>query len=188
MNLELQLLEKLIIKPCEFAISNYEKEVESQEYLACSFRLEKLNIKYRLAKITPTKIGQFVTIWKRNEKGITEPFDILDDIDFYIIATRKENQLGVFIFPRNVLYENKILSDKNRDGKRGIRVYPSWDLTTNKQAQKTQLWQTKYFLDFSQDKQIDLKKAKNLLTLGNELNNEKRTTANKGLAKKGQKC
>jgi len=40
-----------------------------------------------------------------------------------------------------------------------------WDLTTNKQAQKTQLWQTKYFLQISQDQPIDLTRAKKLLNL-----------------------
>lgn len=61
------------------------------------------------------------------------------------------------------MYENKILSDKTRDGKRGIRVYSTWDLTSNKQAQKAQLWQTNYFIELSKDKQIDLTRAKHLL-------------------------
>ena len=162
---ELELIDKIIFKTCGLELKNVETELESREYFAHNFELSGQKIKFRTAKITPTKTGQFVTIWKRNEKGITEPFDISDEIDLFIIATRKEAEFGLFVFPRNVLYENKILSDKNRDGKRGIRVYPSWDLTTNKQAQKTQLWQTKYFLDISQDKQIDLKRATELLTL-----------------------
>ena len=164
---ELELIDNIVFKACGLELKNVETELESKEYFAHNFELGGQKVKFRIAKITPTKTGQFVTIWKRNEKGITEPFDILDDIDFYIIATRKETEFGLFVFPKNVLYENKILSDKNRDGKRGIRVYPNWDLTTNKQAQKTQLWQTKYFLDISQDKQIDLKRATELLTLNN---------------------
>ena len=162
---ELELIDNIVFKACGLELKNVETELESKEYFAHNFELGGQKVKFRIAKITPTKTGQFVTIWKRNEKGITEPFDILDDIDLYIIATRKETEFGLFVFPKNVLYENKILSDKNRDGKRGIRVYPNWDLTTNKQAQKTQLWQTKYFIDISQDKQIDLKRATELLTL-----------------------
>ena len=165
---ELELIDKIVFKTCGLELTNVETELESREYFAHNFELGGQKVKFRTAKITPTKTGQFVTIWKRNENGITEPFDILDDIDFYIIATRKETEFGLFVFPKNVLYENKILSDKNRDGKRGIRVYPSWDLTTNKQAQKTQLWQTKYFLEITQDKQIDLKRATELLTLNKE--------------------
>ena len=116
-----------------------------------------------MPKITPTKTGQFVTIWKRNQDGITVPFDVSDDYDFYIIATRKENNFGVFIFPKIILHQKEILSDKVKDGKRGIRVYPPWDKTTNKQAQKTQIWQTKYFLNLSEDCPLDLQKAHELL-------------------------
>ncbi len=161
----IELIDKYIFKPCELELTNLEKELESQEYFAHTFRLNHKNIKFRTAKITPTKTGQFVTIWKRNEKGITEPFNILDEIDFYIIATKKETKFGVFIFSKAILDENKILSNKTRNGKRGIRVYPTWDLVTNKQAQKTQLWQTKYFLEISENEQIDLKKIKILLDL-----------------------
>jgi len=165
LNSELELIDKSVFKICELELTNVETELESREYFAHNFEIGRQKVKFRTAKITPTKTGQFVTIWKRNEKGTTEPFDISDDIDFYIIATRKDTEFGLFIFPKIVLYENKILSDKTRNGKRGIRVYPTWDLTTNKQAQKTQLWQTKYFLQISQDQPIDLTRAKKLLNL-----------------------
>jgi len=162
---ELELIDKLVFRACGLGLTNVETELESQEYFAHNFKLGGQNVKFRTAKITPTKTGQFVTIWKRDNNGMTEPFDISDDFDFYIIATRKDNNFGLFIFQKQVLYENGILSDKIKDGKRGIRVYPTWDLTTNKQAQKTQLWQTKYFLELSQDKQIDLQRARYLLNL-----------------------
>ena len=162
---DLKLLDNLVFKTCGLDFSNFETELESQEYCACNFQLDRQKVIFRIAKITPTKIGQFVTIWNRNEKGITQPFDISDDIDFFIIATRQENKFGAFIFTKSVLHDNKILSDKTRDGKRGIRVYPTWDLTLNKQAQKTQLWQTKYFIDLSVEKLLDLKKAKQILNI-----------------------
>ncbi len=142
---ELKQFAKLVFKVCGLHFSNFEIESESPEYSACNFRLNEYNVKYRLAKITPTKTGQFVTIWKRNEKGVTQPFDISDGIDFFVIGARQEHQLGLFVFPKSVLHYNKILSDDVRNGKRGIRVYPGWDLTTSKQAQKTQQWQTKIF-------------------------------------------
>lgn len=162
---DLELINKLIFKTCGLNFSNFEPESESQEYSACNFQLNKKNIKFRQAKITAIKTGQFVTIWKRNEKGITQPYDISDDIYFYLIAVRKQNKFGLFIFPKSVLHNNKILSDKTRDGKRGIRVYPSWDRVTSKQAQKTQEWQTRYFLEIPQDKLIDIKRAKHLFEI-----------------------
>lgn len=160
---ELKNINELVFLPCGIELTNLKAEQESQEYFAHNFQLGGQKVIFRMAKITPTKSGQFVTIWKRNEKGVTVPFDISDDVKLYIIAARKNTALGLFIFPKSVLYNNRILSDKMIDGKRGIRVYPPWDLTTNKQAQKTQFWQTKYFLEISEDKQINLIKAKDLL-------------------------
>ena len=84
-----------------------------------------------------------MTIWKRNNHGITIPFDISDDLDFIIIGAKRENDLGQFIFPKSILAEKGIISTDNKEGKRGIRIYPPWDDVTNKQAEKTQIWQTK---------------------------------------------
>jgi hypothetical protein len=56
------------------------------------------------------------------------------------------------------LQEKGILSDDNKEGKRGFRVYPPWDIAINKQAKQTQEWQLKYFLETP----IDLEKAKHL--------------------------
>lgn len=63
------------------------------------------------------------------------------------------------------MHEHQILSDQTREGKRGIRVYPIWDETTSKQAEKTQEWQIKYFLDCSNPAQIDMVHAKKLLKI-----------------------
>ncbi|KGO86339.1 MepB family protein, partial [Flavobacterium suncheonense] len=59
--------------------------------------------------------------------------------------------------------ENKILTTKNGHGKRGIRVYPTWNITENKQAKKTQNWQTKYFVEIWNE--TDINKAKKLLKI-----------------------
>ena len=69
-----------------------------------------------------------------------------------------------------VLLEKRILSDDTKAGKRGIRVYPTWDLAINKQAQKTQRWQSKYFLNLSDDMKIDLGVAKLLLHMDKKNN------------------
>ena len=61
--------------------------------------------------------------------------------------------------------KKKILTSKNGEGKRGIRVYPTWNIAKNKQAIKTQSWQTNYFLEFTHDNKIDMEKAKKLLNL-----------------------
>jgi hypothetical protein len=52
-----------------------------------------------------------------------------------------------FIFPKSVLHQKGVLADDEKDGKRGFRVYPPWDIAENKQAKQTQEWQSKYFLE-----------------------------------------
>lgn len=137
---------ELVYDPSGFLLTNFTHHTESSEYEACSFALNSKQVEYRLAKITPTKIGQFVTIWKRNEAGITAPFDQSDKLDFILVAARSGDNFGQFIFSKAVLVEKGILSKKGKGGKRGIRVYPPWDKPTSKQAEKTQAWQSAYFL------------------------------------------
>lgn len=151
---------ELLYAACGFKCSEPVLELESAEYGACDFKLDDFNIKYRIAKITPTKTGQFVTLWKRNKQGIIEPFRLDDEIDFFIISTRKDNHFGQFIFPKAILYEKGVISDETKEGKRAIRVYPPWDDTNSKQAQKTQQWQLKYFLEIPEDGAVDLPRAK----------------------------
>ncbi|ANO48568.1 MepB family protein [Flavobacterium columnare] len=158
---EIELINNRIFQVCGIVLENVETEIESQEYFAHNFELNKQKAKFRMAKITPTKTGQFVTIWKRNENKITEPYNIDDEFEFYIIATRQEEKFGVFIFDKTILSENKILTTKSGQGKRGIRVYPTWSVTESKQAQKTQNWQTKYFVEIRTE--TDINKARKLL-------------------------
>lgn len=141
------LVKNLVYDTCALDFTDLKLEKESIEYDACSFQMNGKLILHRTAKITPTKIGQFVTIWKRNHTGQTEPFHIDDDFDLIIISTKNNNLFGQFIFPKSILLEKGIVSSNKKKGKRGIRVYPPWDVTINKQAQNTQEWQLNYFLD-----------------------------------------
>jgi hypothetical protein len=144
------LSKELIYDNCNLECTPPQPETESAEYSAYRFEINKKTICYREAKITPTKTGQFVTLWKRNASGTIEPFDFLDSIDFVIISVRKENNFGQFIFPKAVLLEKGIFSTSDKEGKRATRVYPPWDITNSKQAQKTQQWQLNYFLKISE--------------------------------------
>lgn len=161
LNLEILQVKEFVYDKCNFEFSNLVIDSESEEYQACSFKLNSLQIIHRLSKITPTKIGQFVTIWKRNSKGITAPFDFSDNFDFIIITSKSNEKIGQFVFPKSVLLEKGIISNNNNSGKRGIRVYPPWDIPTSKQAEKTQNWQTKYFYSINKDS-FDIELMKNL--------------------------
>jgi len=145
-------------------MSKLKRNAKSTVYGACSFQLNDMKIEYRVSKMTPTKTGQFVTIWKRSEEGITTPFDISDDIDFVIITSRSGENLGQFIFPKSLLVQQSIFSQNRKGGKRGIRVYPPWDTVHSKQAAKTQSWQTKYFMTIRDDNATDFDRVKQLFS------------------------
>jgi len=163
LNLEILQVKEFVYDKCNFEFSNLLIDSESEDYQACSFKLNSFQIIHRLSKITPTKIGQFVTVWKRNNKGITTPFDVSDNFDFIIITSKSDKNLGQFVFPKAVLLEKGIISNNNISGKRGIRVYPPWDIPTSKQAEKSQLWQTKYFYSINKES-FDIELVKKLFS------------------------
>src|SRR5579862_6830557 len=105
-----------IYSPSGFECSLPVKEEESAEYGAYIFKLDSLSIKYRVAKVTPTKVGQFVTLWKRIGNGPIQPYDVSDPIDFFIVSTRKDNYFGQFIFPKSVLRDQGVLSISGKGG------------------------------------------------------------------------
>lgn len=160
---ELSRIEDSVFKTLSLNLSNLEADLECEEYFGHHFSLDHFKIKFRKAKVTPTKNGQFVTLWKRNSDGKTEPFNALDDFDFYIIATEQNTQFGFFIFTKKILAETQILTNNQKEGKRGFRVYPNWDEPTSKQAEKTKNWQTKYFIDITNNNEIDFNKIKNII-------------------------
>lgn len=157
-NQKLEETSKLVFEKLGLTIQNLHIEKESQDYAACQFELNDLKIIFREAKITPTKIGQFVTLWKRTNQKPIQPFSISDEFDFVIINTKTAINFGLFLFPKSILEQKGYLQSEYKKGKLGFRVYPSWDKTENKQAQQTQKWQLNYFIETP----INLSKAKSL--------------------------
>ncbi|MCU6797475.1 MepB family protein [Paenibacillus sp. WQ 127069] len=152
----------LVYNPCRFDCSQPLEEKQNADYGAYVFNLNALSIRFRVAKITPTKIGQFVTLWERIGNGPTQPYDISEPVDFFVISTRHDNNLGQFIFPTSVLCDQDIVSSQGKGGKRGIRVYPPWDHPTSRQALKTQAWQLEYFLEIPVNRPLDNVRAQML--------------------------
>ncbi|SFF98756.1 MULTISPECIES: MepB family protein [Salegentibacter] len=138
-----------IYEKCGLKISDFLLETESKEYEACRFDLNGRNIINRNAKITPKKVGQFVTFWKRIANGPIEPFNENDQFDFFTVNVKSENQFGQFVFPKSVLIKKGIISTDKKEGKRAFRVYPSWVIANNKQAERTQKWQLNYFYEIT---------------------------------------
>ena len=70
----IQKFEDFVLKSMNLSISKLEKDAECDEYIGYNFNVKEFSIKFRKAKITPKKVGQFVTLWKRNTAKQTEPF------------------------------------------------------------------------------------------------------------------
>lgn len=163
MSTDLANLQSLLFRHLDLTFSTCTKDPECEDYSGQTCVLSSFLVKFRKAKITPKKTGQFVTVWQRNIAGITIPFTSTDPFDFYIIMTEDYNRIGYFIFPRSVLSERGILTTAKKEGKRGFRVYPDWDTPTNKQATQTQQWQSLYFIDCTAMTPQVLEKAKNII-------------------------
>ena len=160
MDKNLNQIKTEIYDKCLFEISDIKIEPESKEYYACRFQLNGLNVLSRNAKITPKKVGQFVTFWKRKGNGPIEPFDENDRIDFYTVNVRTENNFGQFVFPKSVLIKKGIISTEKKEGKRAFRVYPNGDIVKSKQAERTQKWQLNYFYEINSS--LDLEEVTDL--------------------------
>ena len=153
---EIIKIESLIFRSYGFRIVNVTEDKECRDYYGFNFRLGSQHIKFRKAKLTPKKIGQFVTLWKRDLNGRTMPYDLDDEFDFHIILTEYAHQHGYFVFPKEILARMGILTSCLREGKRGFRVYPEWDVPINSQCLKTKEWQKEYFIEIhNEEKAIE---------------------------------
>ncbi len=153
---DLLTAQKNAYEPSGLIIDKLTKEKESEEYGAFDFEMNLLRIKFRVAKITPTKFGQFVTLWKRIGNGPILPYDREDPIDLFVVSVHTLNHFGQFVFSKAILCEKGILSEEGKGGKRAMRVYPPWDITDNRQAKNTQSWQLLYFFEIHPDARIEL--------------------------------
>ncbi|MFK0292689.1 MepB family protein [Streptomyces sp. NPDC090442] len=152
----------LVYDPSGFACSQPVPEPESAEYAAHGFTIDGASVRFRVAKTTPTKVGQFVTVWLRSAEGPIRPFDTEDGVDLFVISSRDGDHFGQFVFPREVLCERGIMSRNRSGGKRGFRVYPPWVTTTSRQASSTQAWQITYFLHVAENGPLDAARAQAL--------------------------
>ena len=144
-------LQTLVYEPSGFNFEYVQNEPAHVDYGAHVFKLNNHLIKFRVAKITPIKLGCFVALWKRDHNGTSIPYDAADPFDFYIIHTVSNKQCGQFIFPKKILLKNDVLSLHDKGGKRGFRLYTAWDKPESNQAKRTQKWQLPYFHPLLED-------------------------------------
>ncbi|MFK0042028.1 MepB family protein [Paenarthrobacter sp. NPDC090517] len=120
-------------------------EPDNHEYGAAVASRGQERIRFRVGKLTPTKAGLFVAVWRRAQDGSTEPFPAEDGTGLLVVTVREGNNMGHFSFPTSALVKHGIVSVKGSGGKRGFRVYPPWSEVSNRQATKTRQWQSSYF-------------------------------------------
>lgn len=139
------------------------REAESAEYGAARFALNGHKVVFRTAKTTPTKLGQFVTIWKRpTPDGDIAPLDSRDGIAFVLVGVSDAMHKGLFVFDQAVLVAKGVFSSAGEGGKRAMRVYPPWVQLTAKAAIVTQRWQCRYFISLDQDGTVDVELLRRL--------------------------
>lgn len=123
-------------------------DAESVEYGAHTFEVNGRNAVFRVARTTPKKAGQFVTLWQRTTpdgRGPIRPYDSSESVDLFMVSVRGDAALGLFVFPQDVLIARGVVSTGFIGGKRAIRVYPPDSEPTNKTAQSTQRWQLEHY-------------------------------------------
>src|SRR4051812_4197804 len=86
---EAQRLIKLLGREC----SQPTPEADNAEYGAAIAISGRAWIRFRVGKLTPTKVGLFVAVWRRSPDGGTEPFAAdhpsADDADTLVISVRE---------------------------------------------------------------------------------------------------
>lgn len=153
-NRQLAFINDIIYAPNNFAIVSFKEEAQNAEYAGCVFELSDgttvKSIRFRVAKITPTKIGQFVTFWEKDANKVNQPYLIDTAPDLLVItAFSQDGRFGQFVFPKHLLLKKNILKSQSTQGKMGMRVYPSWDRPVSKAAIHTQGWQLPYFFEIN---------------------------------------
>lgn len=136
------------------SITNIELEDQNKEYCGARFIDNNHTIRFRKAKVTPTKCGLFVVAWEKDENNINQPYEYSNAPEYLMIYIEKEEHKGLFIFHRDILLRYKILSLHKQKGKMGFRVYPPWEEPNNQQALATQKWQSPHYIALN-DKDLD---------------------------------
>lgn len=130
-----------------YSCSEPNPEAESREYGAHAFEVNGRKAVFRIARTTPKKAGQFVTLWQRSapDGGPIRPFNSSDGVDLFVVSVRGETGFGQFVFPQAALIVHDVVSQDFLGGKRAIRVYPPWSEPSSRTAQATQRRQLEHF-------------------------------------------
>lgn len=120
-------------------------EEQGSDYEACAADIGGARWRVRTARITPTKPGAFVAVWRRGPNGETEPFDADGATAGLLVLVPDGGRFGAFTFPGATMAALGVYSSERWAGKRGFRLYPTWCTGLNPQAERTRAAQARYF-------------------------------------------
>ncbi|WP_428912182.1 MepB family protein [Niallia sp. Krafla_26] len=153
----LTYVNKNFYEPNRFIIKDIQEEAQNSDYGAGKFQLNSKSVRFRVAKKTPNKTGQFVVFWEKDGNYKNQAFSYEKATDLLVINTfASENNFGQFVFPKEVLVKQNILKTATTKGKMAIRVYPRWEKPTSNQAIETQKWQLEYFVEVNERNHLPL--------------------------------
>ncbi|GMA07441.1 hypothetical protein GCM10025886_05920 [Tetragenococcus halophilus subsp. flandriensis] len=156
-----ELLEKFFFSIFKLEINDFKEEKQNREYEGFTFSINEQLFRSRLARKTPKKKEHFVAFWEKDEYNNNQPYLYNNSPSKIIISMIVGEKKGIFIFPRLILLDKKILKTDKQKGKMAIRVYPTWEKELNDSAKRTQNWQKDYFIDLLAVNNLD--KAKTLI-------------------------
>lgn len=147
--MEFTALERYRVASAAAIAATATPEEQGSDYEAGRILIDGASWRIRTARITPTKPGAFVAVWRRSADGTTEPFDDADDCAGLLVFVSDGPRFGAFRFDRAHLTELGILRSGAAAGKRGFRLYPAWCTRLNPQATRTQHAQARAFTDLT---------------------------------------
>ncbi len=131
------------------ALPVIEVEEQNSDYESGVARIGNERWRIRTARITPTKPGAFVAVWKRGEGGSTRPFTADESMTGLLVFVEEQERFGVFQFTKTHLVSLGYVTSDVHPGKRGFRVYPVWCTDLNPQASRTQRAQGAAFAELT---------------------------------------
>ena len=147
----LKYLNENLYKPHNLLISNVEEEKQNAAYGGKTFKLNETHVRFRVAKKTPKKQGQFVAFWEKDFNNKNQPYDYSEAPELLVITLIGSPFEGQFIFPKSILKDKNIYSVADKKGKMAMRVYAPGIALKSDQAKRTQAWQKDYFLSFEEE-------------------------------------
>lgn len=125
-------------------------EEQQSDYQAGISEIDGQLWRIRTARITPTKSGGFVAIWRRDTTGTTAPYESEEGFQGVMVFIAEADHFGVFRFTQQHLEHLGVFASASAPGKRGFRVYPSWTTGLKGQAKKSQEAQLPAFTAFGE--------------------------------------